>query len=268
MPHIHHPFVVVTGSADFSAPLLSHQVGGALGDSASLLGNPLLVAWFAQNMDVIHPKLVPVPIGIDYHSIALPNITEHSWGRPTSAERQDALLQELRCTLPPFHERPITAIMNFKAAGRDVRSRVFETLKDVAGVKTVGGVARSDLWRMYGEFSFVVSPRGYGKDCHRTWEALTLGCAVIVSRDHHLQALYDDLPVIQVEDWSTVTAEALARWKGELAARWHTFRWEKLRAAFWIDAVRRVAGSGRVEDVWRAKRFVNNPGAAAWGEFV
>ena len=46
-----------------------------------------------------------------------------------------------------------------------------------------------------------------------------------------MRPLYDELPVIPVTRWETVTPEALVRWKGEMTAKWATFRWEKLRAA-------------------------------------
>lgn len=258
---------MVTGSADFSAPLLS-WADGVYSTARELLDHPDLIAWFAQNMDMIHPKLIPVPIGIDYHTLAIPNITEHSWGVPTSALRQDALLQELRCTLPPFHERPVTAIVNFKASGRDIRSHVFNILQNRPGIRIIGGVKRAELWKMYGEFSFVVSPRGYGKDCHRTWEALTLGCAVIVSKDLHLQALYDDLPIIQIEDWDSITLENLVIWKEELSAKWHTFRFEKLRAAFWVDMVERASKYENLQDIWKVHSHRNSPDSYSHGEFV
>ena len=272
MPRITVPFVLVTGSSDFSAPLMSGSEG-ALATARAALDNPLLVAWFAQNPDMLHPKLVPVPIGIDYHTLAVPDRPGnegrgHSWGEPTSVLRQEALLMELRCRMAPFYARPPRALMNFKLAGRDLRSRVHGLLSGVKGVEWVDGVKRHELWRMYGEFSFVVSPRGYGKDCHRTWEALSLGCAVIVSRDFHLRPLYDDLPVIQVERWETVTAEALLAWKAELERKWHTFRFEKLRTQFWLDAVRRASSEGNVSSLWAVRSFKNNRAGFASAAFV
>lgn len=47
MPSINHPFVLVTGSADYSAPLLSGSEG-ALNHARQALNNPNLIAWFAQ----------------------------------------------------------------------------------------------------------------------------------------------------------------------------------------------------------------------------
>ena len=141
--------------------------------------------------------------------------------------------------------------MNFKASGRSVRGAVFELLINRPGVEWIERATRSELWARYGEFAFVVSPRGYGKDCHRTWEALALGSAVIVSRDSFMAPLYEDLPVVQISDWREVTAENLAKWKRELGARWHTFRFEKLRTDFWLEAINAAAQQGSLEGIWR-----------------
>ena len=39
---------------------------------------------------------------------------------------------------------------------------------------------RRFVWETTAQFAFVASPPGNGFDCHRTWEALILGCIVIV----------------------------------------------------------------------------------------
>ena len=49
---------------------------------------------------------------------------------------------------------------------------------------------------------------GHGMDCHRTWEALILGCIVIVKKSV-LDVLYEDLPVLIVDNWSDITKELL-----------------------------------------------------------
>src|ERR1700722_11865528 len=59
---------------------------------------------------------------------------------------------------------------------------------------------------------FVLSPQGNGLDCHRTWEALYMGCIPIV-KNSLLNDLYEDLPVVIVDDWAEVTEEFLnAKW--------------------------------------------------------
>jgi hypothetical protein len=55
---------------------------------------------------------------------------------------------------------------------------------------------------------FVISPPGNGIDCHRTWEALYMGCIPIVIKND----IYDnwsDLPILQVESYSQLTNETL-----------------------------------------------------------
>ncbi len=251
VPLLREPFVVVSGSSDVSGPLAGMGWSeDSLATARKLLANPLLAAYFAQNPDYKHPKMVPLHIGFDFHTIAKVDITEHAWGAPMSVEAQDAELAHLRCVLPPFSQRSPRALMNFKSAGRSVRSQVAQLLTGRPGITYVDNLSRSQLWRYYGEFAFIVSPRGYGKDCHRTWEALALGCAVIVSKDSFLEPLYEDLPVIQIANWDLVTAENLALWQAELAAKWHTFRFEKLRTDFWLDAIRKSARQGSLEGIW------------------
>jgi hypothetical protein len=276
VPRLRKPFVVVTGSSDVSGPL--EGMGWSehtLARVNALLAHPLLVAIFAQNPDYKHPKMVPIHIGFDFHTIGRPALPDardgHEWGQPLSVPAQDAELAHLRCALPPFSQRPARAVMNFKASGRSVRGEVFELLINRPGIEWIERASRSDLWRRYGEFAFVVSPRGYGKDCHRTWEALALGSAVIVSRDSFMAPLYEDLPVVQISDWSQVTEENLAKWKAELGARWHTFRFEKLRTDFWLEAIHAAAQQGSLEGIWaftvdtREARGNYSSGQLVWG---
>jgi len=259
VPRITVPFVVVTGSSDVSGPL--EGMGWSdftLQRVNSLLAQPNLVAVFSQNPDYKHPKVIPIHIGFDYHTIARPGLEDHEngheWGTPESATAQDALLQHLRCTLPPFSRRPLAALMNFKSSGRSIRAAVHNTLVNRPGIVNLccdAKIPRKELWRRYGEFSFIISPRGYGRDCHRTWEALALGSAVIVSRDSFMTPLYEDLPVVQISDWDEVTLENLGKWKAELSARWHTFRFEKLRTDFWLEAINAAAQQGHLEGIWK-----------------
>jgi hypothetical protein len=57
---------------------------------------------------------------------------------------------------------------------------------------------------MQSNYQFVLSPHGAGLDCHRTWEALLLGCIPIV-KTAKLNDLFTDLPVIVVNDWREIS---------------------------------------------------------------
>jgi hypothetical protein len=78
---------------------------------------------------------------------------------------------------------------------------------------------------------FVASPRGNGTDCHRTWEALYVGCIPIVIR-HKMYDEWSDLPILQIDDWSDLNREMLE----EFSSR--EFNYEKLSLSYWRDRIR------------------------------
>lgn len=49
---------------------------------------------------------------------------------------------------------------------------------------------------------FVISPPGNGLDCHRTWEAIYLGCVPVVLCDSLSEEFTTRLPIFAVKDWS------------------------------------------------------------------
>lgn len=51
---------------------------------------------------------------------------------------------------------------------------------------------------------FVLSPRGNGLDCHRTWEVLMMRRVPILKREGQLEHLYKNLPVLFVDDWNDI----------------------------------------------------------------
>ena len=269
-PKITLPFLVISGSSDDGSPLPNTDSNSEMINLKRIRGfleNPLLIALFVQNPNYKDRKIVPNHIGLDYHTLARMDITEHGWGAPISVQRQDAQLMTLRCSLTPFADRPPMALINFKEAGRGIRSMVSNLLKDRPGVQYVGNLERSALWGKYGEFAFVISPRGYGLDCHRTWEALALGSAVIASVDDFLHELYEDLPVIQVSNWDIVNQENLQRWHLELSKKWGTFKFEKLREAYWTSAIQRAQSQASLEGIYEysTNTFNYSAGKLAWG---
>ena len=50
------PYILITGQSDYGIP--------GSPNSITILNDPNLVRWFAQNLEAPHPKLVSVPIGI------------------------------------------------------------------------------------------------------------------------------------------------------------------------------------------------------------
>ena len=93
---------------------------------------------------------------------------------------------------------------------------------------------RDVCWKHMIEFAFVISPHGNGLDCHRTWEALCLGCIPIV-KTSGLDPLFNDLPVWIVQDWTDVTLENMKQKIEEFRSK--TFKYEKLTLAYWKNII-------------------------------
>jgi hypothetical protein len=81
---------------------------------------------------------------------------------------------------------------------------------------------------------FVLSPRGNGLDTHRLWETLYVGSYPIV-KSSSLDALYEGLPIVIVDDWSEVTEEFLNAKYEEMEAK--TFSFDKLYSDFWYQTI-------------------------------
>ena len=92
----------------------------------------------------------------------------------------------------------------------------------------------ADTWQLQSQHQFVLSPHGAGFDCHRTWEALLLGCIPIVKKAR-INDLFIDLPVIEVQDWSEINRSNLDTWLREV--RQNPFNREKLTNQYWTAKI-------------------------------
>ena len=72
-------------------------------------------------------------------------------------------------------------------------------------------------------------------DCHRTWEALCLGCIVIVEKSN-IDSLYDDLPVLIVNNFDEINKELLENtiinFKNKI------FNYSKLLLSYYLDKIK------------------------------
>jgi hypothetical protein len=93
-------------------------------------------------------------------------------------------------------------------------------------------VPRNSTWQRQAECMIVVSPEGIGMDCHRTWEALLLGCIPIVKRNG-IASLYSSLPILIVDDWSEVTRERMLAYIKLIQMQ--TFDFSCLFREYWVN---------------------------------
>jgi len=247
-PQLHtanKPYVIITGMDDFTFP---HEVVGSFFIAAA---PPLFRRWFATNCldrNLLPNKITPIPYGMDYWTLS----ARKSWTNTpmSSAYTQDRHLSRLRESAVHFSKRGTTATdapriyinfqFNLDGNGNAERLLAYNTIpRDLMSIQETP-MNRYDTWGAYTQHVFVASPRGNGLDTIRTWEALMLGCIVIVRRIPGwegcvLEDLYDDLPVVIIDRWSSITRDFLDRILSEYAQR--TFRYEKLGMSYWIDRI-------------------------------
>ena len=235
LPMISVPFVLVSGDSDIDMP------GTVFSNTEfdTFIQDPRIVHWFCQNLMITHPKMTHLPIGLDYHTLS--KVGEaHPWGmgkRPVDQEKDlDTAIQEA----PPIVQRHIHCYSNFHHAtfaigSRGDRKEVVEKVpKDIVFYDPVF-TSRDIAWNHQSFFCFVLSPRGGGYDCHRTWEALLLGCIPIV-KSSGLDRLFDGLPVLIVKEWSDLNKDLLV----QFLIRYSTtsYQKEKLLLSYWVDQFR------------------------------
>ena len=190
-------FTLFTGDSDLgiSANDLDEK------DIKRILMNPYLERWYAQNLNYPHPKLVNLPIGMDYH-------TDYYLLNYQPLEQEKTVKDILRKS-KSIYEREHLAYCNwhFEMDRGDRKECYDQTSKSLCWYETKR-VSRKEAWENQANLAFCLSPEGVGFDCHRTYEAIFLGAIPIVKRNC-LSKIFDTLPVIIVENYHDVTYELL-----------------------------------------------------------
>lgn len=230
-------FILVTGDCD---ECCWQDLFDSQKDFLLFMENSLLIHWFSQNCIFIdHPKLSPMPIGLDYHTMSEKNT---DWGlRASPIEQEQELEMVIKNNAKPWNERlfQTCAYSNFhfsmETRFADDRQDAIDKIPPECIYYEPNLIKRVDTWKKQCDYVFVVSPFGNGLDCHRTWEALALGCIAII-KTSPFDVLFKDLPVWIVEDWSEINLmnmiNVLTSFHGK------TFRMEKLRLDYWMSEIR------------------------------
>jgi len=202
-----------------------------------LINNSYLIRWFSQNNSIQnYPKIVQVPLGIDYHFVYNePEKSKKIIDGNTPLE-QETYLNNIIATSVPFYERINKIYVNFEVNADRFGQRK-QCLTDIS--KSLLAIyqqkmKRTQTWSNTSKYAFVLSPYGQGMDCHRTWEALILGSIPILKSKEFVK-MFEDLPVLFVNDWKDINQQLLddtiERFKNM------TFNYDKLTLEYWKNIV-------------------------------
>ena len=208
LQYITHRFVLVSGDSDLCVP----KEALSKGETLILLKSKLLLKWYTQNSRIEeNDKIIQMPIGLDYHTIL--NNPNCRWRLPHEKiipKEQENILFNIIDESKPFYERNNKIYVNFTIDSDRFNQRriVLNIIPNELIENDIQFKPRTETWKKITEYCFVLSPAGIGLDCHRTWEALCLGCIPIICIKE-FKILFKDLPVLIVNDWSEVTKDLL-----------------------------------------------------------
>jgi hypothetical protein len=165
------PYVLITHNGD----------EGINANHLSILEDPNLIRWFGQNVEIEHPKLESIPIGL---------------ANGEMERNEDIYIKLIR------EQEDKT---NLLYCNNTMWSHVGERAKCLEALNRNGlvnservsiDVYLENIKKSY----FAVSPDGNGVDTHKLWECLYLKTVPIVTRSINSN-FYSHLPILFIDSW-------------------------------------------------------------------
>ena len=151
--------------------------------------------WYAINPTINHCDLIAIPLGLKTHKGAYlePQYMTEWFAANINILRENKKKYNIYCNWNNTNISRNTIISNLTANKLDF---TYDS-----------NISFNEYITRMSQHRFVISPPGNGIDCHRTWEALYVGCIPIVIKND----IYNNwnLPIIQVNDFSDVTQDLL-----------------------------------------------------------
>jgi len=237
LPKMNKRFVLVSGDSDLCVPreILTQN------ETARLLNSPYLIKWFLQNTQIQNcNKMIQIPIGLDYHTIS--NDPSCNWKLENEGHlprEQESILMDIRNNSKPLSERKIKIYVNFTLTSDRFNDRKESLEKINPDLMEINNnfTKRTINWEIITNYAFVLSPFGNGMDCHRTWESICLGSVPIVKAPN-FRKLFEDLPVLIVNNWSDITQELLENTIQDFETK--TFNYDKIKLNYWVSKINNI----------------------------
>jgi len=195
--------------------------------------HPKINQIFMWNKNINHKKIKALPIGLnkDRHTNLINNKFDPKEASKLLLINYDANSHSIRGKLL---EKGRKDWANFCQIKNTLRLEKYYKIKSFADGTLGVGVTCKEYYPLIQDYKFVLSPRGGGEDCHRTWEALYMGRIPIVISSS-IDELYQDLPVLVIKDWNEINEDFLnKKWEEFKNKKWNM---EKLTLKYWLEKI-------------------------------
>ena len=197
LSQLDHPVQLITTDGDHPVPSSYHPF-----IVRKLLNCKNIISWKTQNYDktIFHHKLQHFPIGLDFHTsrwfIGNGNIVANKSRHYDTVNTKNEELRIVRNKSRIFCDTHLTVTHN-------ERIHMFHILRNNSNITFLSHpLTCEEIINRYSMYSFVLSPRGNGLDCHRTWELFLCGC-IVITRTSSLDDMWiqHNLPVVILDEW-------------------------------------------------------------------
>ena len=211
---IKKPVILITSDGDQDVPSSFNTLL-----VTKLLESPKILKWYTQNYDktICHEKLGYYPIGLDMHTQKW-LVPDNKPIMPMSYYRWKKynLYLQLR---NKYHNNKVNKIFcdSHLSISHLSRKKMYNTLINNHLIEFQNKrVHYKEILEKYARHRFVLSPRGRGLDCHRTWEIFLLG-SIVITKTSSLDDMYiqNNLPVIilnKYEELNNISSKKLNEW--------------------------------------------------------
>ncbi len=148
-----------------------------------------IIKWFGQNVEVEHPKIIPIPIGLEnkwYYYNGIPSYFKRARQSLAGKKKKTKIL------------------FGFNVATNTTkRQAAYNSLVENKNTEKIQGFPHPAKYlKLLSGYKFVASPEGNGIDCIRTWEAMYLKVVPIVTDSLNMRYFKKiGLPIHIVNNW-------------------------------------------------------------------
>lgn len=172
-----NPFILITHNSDENI-IASEKI-------ITILNNPIILNWYAQNVCFYHPKLHMMPIGIANSMWVHGDLTlyNNQYFMDSCKNKTQNVYFFFNIGTNKTKREPCYIALKYK----------LEWLQDIEPNQNIIRLS---------QYRFCICPEGNGVDTHRLWEALYLKCIPIVIKTPFTETLLrHNIPLVVLDTW-------------------------------------------------------------------
>jgi hypothetical protein len=207
-------YTLITHNSDWS-------VGKALANMGVMPNEiPYNLRWFTQNVDVEHPQIESIPIGLE----------NPEWHQ--KIQKTQKISYCMKHNAKYYLE---LCVVQFNPSTNPRRQLIMDHFAQFDWCRTVPSINGTDFdvyLENLNNSTFCVCPDGNGIDTHRLWEALYVGCIPIVEDSINVR-FYEELPIFICDDFTDITYDSLKYVKQKMMEKINDMNMQMLSFDYW-----------------------------------